>query len=470
MIKKIIPLLFISIIIYLSGCKVGPNYKRENFTSPETFRFADTVTDTIVNLRWWDIFDDTMLDSLILVALDKNKDVLIAAARIEAARVNVGYTSADQWPSFSYNIGAGSTNYNGVTTSTSATNNFFAYPVVNWEIGFWGKYRRLTESARADYLASEYGMRSIQLSLISAVSNTYFQLLTYREQLKIAEKTLKSREEGLKIIEDRYQYGVVAEIDLNQAQVQRAISAAAVPQYQRAVAQTESALKILLGQNPGGLKTTTELFDVHCDTEIPVGLPSELLDRRPDILEAEANLMSMTAQIGAAEAMRLPSLSLTGLFGLGSDELSSLTTGTMAWSVSGSLLGPIFEFGKNKKRAEMARYEAESYVYQYEYTVIQAFKDVEDALIGISTLKTELEAQRLRNIAAINAEFLANKRYLLGETSYLEVLDSQRQSFDAQLAYAQTQFDLLSSYVALYNALGGGWLTPEEEAMNNSGN
>lgn len=462
MTKKIIPLLLFAITIYLSGCKVGPDYQRQQYTGPDNFQYSETSTDSIVNLRWWDLFNDPTLDSLIDIALEQNRDLMVAAARIDAARVNIGYTSADQWPAFSLNIGASTGNFSGVKMSSSV-DNFFAYPEVNWEIGFWGKYRRLTDAARADYLASEYGMRSIQLSLISTVATTYFQLLSYKSQLAISEGTLASRDSGLIIIEDRYEYGIVAEIDLNQAQVQKAISAAAVPQYQRAVAQTESTMSLLLGQNPVNIATHERLFDIEFPEEIPVGLPSQLLDRRPDILEAEANVMSQTAYIGAYDAMRLPTLNLTGLLGAGSDELSSLTTGGLAWSAGGSLLGPIFEFGKNKKRAEIARYDAKASLYQYEYTVLQAFKDVEDALIAISTLKRELEAQKLRNMAAMNAEVLSDKRYLLGETSYLEVLESERQSFDAQLAYSQTRFELLSSYINLYNALGGGWITPEEE-------
>ncbi len=469
MIKKIFPLLLFALIVYLSGCKVGPDYQRPEYTGPDSFRYAQASTDTVVNLRWWELYNDPTLDSLIDLALQNNKDLLVAAARVEAARINVGYTSADQWPSFSFDIGAASGNFNGAKLSSRA-DNFFAYPQVNWEIGFWGKYRRLTESARADYLATEYGRRSVQLSLITNVAATYFQLLSYKSQLEISRATLASRDSGLTIIEERYEYGVVAELDLNQAQVQRAISAAAVPQYERAVAQTESSLKILLGDNPGNMATHERLFGIEFPSEIPVGLPSQLLDRRPDILEAEANVMSQNAYIGAAEAMRLPSLNLTGLFGLGSDELSSLTTGQMAWSASGSLLGPIFEFGKNKKRAEIARYEAEAALQQYENTVLMAFKDVEDALIAISTLKAELAAQRERNIAAINAEKLSDKRYLLGETSYLEVLESQRQSFDAQLNYSQTRMELLSSFIGLYNALGGGWITPEEEQAAENGN
>ncbi len=460
--KKILILFILGTIIYLSGCKLGPDFQKPDYNSPETFRFDSTATDTVVNLYWWKLFDDPVLDTLIATALRENKDVLVAAARIESARANIGYTNADQWPTLNYNAGAGSGNYAGVKQSSS-TNNFFAYPELSWEIGFWGKYRRLNEVSQADLLASEYGMRTIQMSLISSVASTYFELLSNKAKMLISENTLASRDSGLLIIEERYHWGVVAEIDLNQSQVQRAISAAAVPQYRRAIAQTESSLNILLGNNPEAIATTSKLINMAFPPDIPTGLPSQLLERRPDIKQAEFLLQAQNAQIGVAEAMRWPSLSLTGLLGVASTDLSSLTTGGLAWSASASLLGPLFEFGKNKKRAEMARFETKALLYDYESSVLQAFKEVEDALISIETLREELVAQQMRYKAATNAEMLSDKRYLLGETSYLEVLDSQRQSFNAQLDFTQTRLNLLTTYIELYKALGGGWLSPDEE-------
>ena len=459
--KKII-LLTLGIAIFLSGCKLGPDFQKPDYSSPEKFRFDSLATDTVVNLYWWKLFNDPILDTLISTALAENKDVLVAAARIESARANIGYTSADQWPAFIYGVGAGSGNYAGVKQA-STTNNFFGYPELSWEIGFWGKYRRLNEAAQADLLASEYGMRTIQMSLISSVASTYFELLSNKAKLGISENTLASRDSGLIIIEARYKWGIVAEIDLNQSQVQRAISAVAVPQYRRAIAQTESSLSILLGSNPSAIQTVSSLLEMKFPPDIPTGLPSQLLERRPDIKQAEYLLQAQNAQIGVAEAMRWPSLNLTGLLGVASSDLSTLTTGGLAWSASASLLGPLFEFGKNKKRAEMARFETEALLRNYESSVLQAFKEVEDALVSIETLKEELIAQEMRYKAAENAEMLSDNRYMLGETSYLEVLDSQRQSFNAQLAFTQTRLDLLTSYIALYKALGGGWLSPEEE-------
>ena len=462
--KKILILITFSAIIYISGCKLGPDFERPQYEGTESFRFDTINTDTIVNLRWWELFNDPVLDTLIKLALEENKDVLIAAARIESARANLGYTKADQWPSFGFAANAGGGNSNG--GFYTGTNSSFgsAYPEMNWEIGFWGKYRRLNESARAELLATEYGMRTIQIGLISAVASTYFTLLEYHAKLNISRATLASRDSGLKIIQSRYDYGIIPEIDLNNSQIQRAISAAAVPTYVRAIALTESSLNILLGKMPAEVLTETTLIQQQFPPKIPEGIPSQLLLRRPDIMQAEANYASQNALIGAAQAMRWPSLNITGLLGAATSDLSSLTTGGLAWSVAGSITGPIFQFGKNKRRVEINRYNTEIALRTYERVSLQAFKEVEDALITISTLNEELVAQKARNDAAINAEFLSWARYDKGQTSYLEVLESQRQSFDAQLQYTGVQQQLLDAHISLYKSLGGGWLSEEEEA------
>ncbi|NOX84398.1 MAG: TolC family protein, partial [Chlorobi bacterium] len=415
------------------------------------------------NLHWWEMFNDPVLDTLIKTALNENKDVLVAAARIDAARANVGYIKADQWPSFGFSANAGGGNFGGGQLFDNNTSNFSAYPEMYWEIGFWGKYRRLNESARADLLASEYGLRTIQISLISAVASTYFYLLDNKAKLEISKRTLASRDSGLMIIQARYDYGIIPEIDLNQAQVQRAISAAAVPIYKRAIGQAENSLSILLGRYPGEIITGLPLIGQEEPPQIPAGLPSELMLRRPDVQQAQARYAAQNALIGAAQAMRWPSLNITGLLGYASNDLFMLNTGGLAWAVAGSLTGPLFQFGKNKRRVEIERANTEAALREYENVAIRAFQEVEDALVAIQTLKEELVAQEQRYNAAVNAEYLSLQRYDKGKTSYLEVLESQRQSFDAQLQYSQTRRELLNAHVALYKALGGGWLSPEEE-------
>lgn len=462
--KKTIPIILIlGLIIYLSGCKLGPDFQRAEYNGPDKFRFDTITTDTVVNLKWWELFNDPQLDTLIKIALIENKDVLIAAARIEASRANLGFTKTNQYPSFGYSAGAGGGNFGGGQLANSSSSNFSAYPEMYWEIGFWGKYRRMNESAQAELLASEYGMRTIQISLISAVASTYFTLLEYQTKLEISKNTLASRDSGLMIIQLRFDYGIVPEIDLNQAQIQKAISQAAVPIYTRAIAITESSLSILLGRSPKNIMTATTLMHQQTPPKVPEGLPSQLLLRRPDIQQAEALYAAQNAKIGVAQAMRWPSLNITGLLGYASNDLTSLTTGGLAWAVAGSITGPIFQFGKNKRRVEIETFNTKVALIEYENTTLQAFKEVEDALITIKTLNEELVAQKMRNDAAVNAEYLSGERYDKGQTSYLEVLESQRQSFDAQLQYTQTQRELLDAHISLYKSLGGGWLSPEEE-------
>lgn len=462
--KKTITILIFGIIIYLSGCKLGPDFERPPYYGPTSFRFDSISTDTIVNLRWWELFNDPVLDTFIKRALENNKDIMVAAARVESARASLGFTKADQWPSFGFNVGANTGNsLNGMATLDNVSNNFFAFPEMNWEIGFWGKYRRLNESARAELLASEYGLRTVQVGLISAVASSYFSLLDNMKKLDIAKQTLAARDSSLQIIQARYDYGVVAEIDLNQSQIQKFISEASIPFYERQVAYNQSTISILLGSYPADIPIGKQLFEQVEPVDIPNGLPSQLLQRRPDVMQAEAFYAAQNARIGAAQAARWPSLNITGLLGVASTSLTSLNAAGLGWSAGGVILGPLFQFGKNKRRVEIERANTEAALRQYENTALQAFKEVEDALISINTLHRELLAQEKRTIAAINAEYLSGERYVKGQTSYLEVLEQQRQSFDAQLSFSQTKGFLLNAYVALYKALGGGWLSPEEE-------
>ncbi len=459
--RALIIIFVLSLIIYMAGCKVGPDFEQPVMDNPETFRFDEELTDTVINLMWWELFEDPVLDTLIATALEQNKDVLIAAARVEAARANVGYTRADALPTINVAAGASRGNFNGVKAE-SPSSNFYAFPELVWEIDFWGKYRRSTEAAKAELMSTEYAMRTTQMSLIGSVVTTYFQLLADISKHEISINTMESRKRGTEIIQARFDYGIVPEIDLNQAQIQEAIAAASIPMYRRYMAYDQSTLSILLGQYPDSIITGARLIDQDFPPEIPTGLPSQLLQRRPDILQAEADYIQENAMIGVAVAMRFPSISLTGLLGGASNDLSTFTSGGMAWSVGGTLLSPLFQFGKNKRRVEAARANAEAARLNYEFTVIQAFKEVEDALITIETLREELIAQKARMTAAQNAESLSNERYDKGVTSYLEVLESQRQSFDAQLIYASIRSDLLISYIELYKALGGGWISVEE--------
>jgi multidrug efflux system outer membrane protein len=333
---------------------------------------------------------------------------------------------------------------------------------VIWELDFWGKYRRAAQAAEAELLATEYGYRSVQISLISSVAGLYFQLLDFKSRLEISKRTWETRKEGLQIIQERYNRGIIPEIDLNQAQIQEAIAAGAVPFYERLVAHTEHALSVLSGANPGPVAYGQAGGLIH-SPDIPAGLPSELLERRPDILASEQEFYAQTARIGAAQAMRFPSFSLTAAFGAVSTDLSSFSAGSnLAWSLGAGITGPIFNFGKNKRRVEIERQRSEQALLAYEETVLNAFREVEDALVETETLKRELEAADRRMAAAVNAAMLSKARYDGGQTSYLEVLESERQMFNAELAAAEVRQEHLNSFVKLYKSLGGGWISEKE--------
>jgi multidrug efflux system outer membrane protein len=450
--------------VFLYSCAVGPDFQKPETHVPKYFTNYDSLAvDTLVNVKWWEIFNDPILDTLVLTALQENKNVNIAISRIEEARANLGFTEADIFPRVDLQGSATRGTYvGGGLKLDSESNGFFIAPVVNWEIDFWGKFRRANESAQAQYLASEFSLRKIQISLISEVVSTYFLLLDYRERLKISESTLESRMASLRIIQERFNKGTVPEIDLNQAQIQKEIAASTVPLYKRLSVQTENSLSILLGKLPVSIKSGTGLENRDTPPDIPIGLPSQLLVRRPDIAESEYLLQVQNAQIGVAVAKMFPAISLTGLFGLASDDLSTMTVGDPAWSISGTLLGPLFNFGKNTSRVEVEEAQTQQAVYQYEYTVINAFREVEDALIDVQTYKEQLEALTRQYVAAKNAEKLSRMRYDLGVTSYLEVLESERTLFNAELQLSEIRQSTFNSYIRLYKALGGGWISKEE--------
>lgn len=464
--KYSIHLTVILLITVLSGCMVGPKYQKPVVQTPGYFTYYDTtLQDSALNLEWWTLFQDPRLDTLIRTALAENRDVRLAAARIEEARAAVGYNRADMWPYLGYegNIQGGNLNPVLSTGSTTNHNTYYAAPFLSWEIDFWGKYRSATEAAKANLLATEYGYRSVMISLIAAVTSTYYQLLDYDNQLAISRQTLESRKESTWIVRERFNKGIVPEIDVNQAEIQENVAAAYIPQYERAVAQTEHALSILLGKMPGTIARGLDLNNQPMPPDIPPGIPSELLTRRPDILYSEQALVAQNAYIGVAQALRFPSFSLTGLFGAASPELT-FSAASAAWSVSGGILGPIFNFNKNKRRVEIERQRYQQALMDYDQTLLEAFREVEDGLISVSTFRTELEAVNRQRAAAQNAAILSRSRYDGGVTSYLEVLDSERTLFNTELNASLTLRELLNSYVSLYKALGGGWISREEKA------
>ncbi len=417
----------------------------------------------MINLAWWDLFDEPELDKMIYAALGYNRDVLIAMSRIEQAYAVLGVSKADLYPQFGYEVSGSYGKPEPTGGGSGAGGMINITPSVYWELDFWGKVRRSNQAARAEIAASEEALRLVQVGIITAVSDGYFQLLEFDHQLEISRRTWETRKKSLWIIDQRFQKGIVPEIDLNQAQQQEAIAAAAIPFYERMVARTENYLSVLLGQNPRSLERG--LFDEELALPgIPVGIPSELLQRRPDLVQAEQLFYAETARIGVAQAMRFPSFSITGALGLASSDLTKLISGeSFIYSIGGSILGPIFNWGKNKRRVEIQKEIARQALYRYEKSVQNAFREVDDALIDVDTYSREFDSRLRQRTAALNAASLSRARYDGGQTAYLEVLDTERSLFNAELEATAAKSRQITAYVYLYKALGGGWITPAEQ-------
>jgi len=449
---------------------MGQNYQGSELEIPDGYRFSDTAdipdeflvkTDTLqpdstVDYDWFSIFKDPVLDSLVVQALEYNQDLGIAAENVIQAQLILSNQKTEMLPEFSYQAGASRGNFQQVVLP-SEQNVFFGVGAVNWELDFWGKFRRLNEAARADLIATTEGYRAAQISLTSTVADLYFQLLEYETRLDISLQTVALRDSMLGIINMRFDKGIIPEIDVNQAEIQLAIAEAQVPIWKRSIAQTQNLLSVLTGQNPRAITVGFPLHQQETNAVLPEGTPLAILSRRPDVLAAEQTLVAQNALVGAAQANRLPSISITGLLGVAGNELDALGSTGPAWNLGASLLGPLFYFNRFKRVVEIEKSRRNQAQLAYERTVLEAFQEVEDVLIAISTLKEELVARRAHVEAATNAQRLSQARYSEGVTSYLEYLESQRQKFDAELAYAGTKQQLLATYARLYKALGGGW-------------
>jgi multidrug efflux system outer membrane protein len=446
----------------LVGCALGPDFVPPDAETPAAYRFDAEKAAVEVNLKWWELFDDPVLYDLVTTALENNREVQIAVSRIEEARAALGFTRADQYPGFDIEGGATIGNFLGISRSDTTDRAVYIAPTLSWELDFWGKFRRATESAQAQLLSSEYALKTIQLGLIAEVAGSYYQLLDFHRRLQIAKQTYESRMESLDIIQQRFDKGIIPELDLNQSQIQKEIAAAAIPLFERRIAQSENALNILLGRLPGTIRSGDGLDRQQMPPAIPAGLPSSLLERRPDIGEALYRLKAQTARIGVAEALRLPAVSLTGLLGLASSELSNRTAEGVVWSAGAGLFGPLFNFGQNQRRVEIEEARTRQLLSFYENTVLTAFREVEDALVAVETYKRQVAAVNRQVAAARNANELSKERYDQGITSYLEVLETERQLFSAQLDLSELKQLQLNAYVGLYKALGGGWISEEE--------
>jgi multidrug efflux system outer membrane protein len=450
-------------MILLGGCALGPDYERPEIDIPASYIQPVEQGESFANMPWWDVLQDPQLQTLIRIALKENKDLGIAAARIEEFRAILGVTRADQFPTVDLNARGNRGDFGDVTPVPGTQENYRLSADVFFEVDLFGKLRRATEAARAQLLVTEEARRSITISLVANVASTYMLLRDLDAQLEIARRTEKLRGESLNIIQARFDKGIVSQLDLNQAQIELAIASVAIAAAERNVAQSENLLSILLGRNPGPIVRGLALKEQMIPPAIPTGLPSELLQRRPDILSSEAQLAAQTARIGVAEAARWPSLSLTGALGFESNELSDLTaSGSDFWTLGVDFLAPIFNAGRNSSRVEAERARTEQALLAYQQTVLRAFSEVEDALVAVRTYRDEHAARQRQVEAANNAARLSRARYNGGVTSYLEVLVTEQSQFSAELAESQTLRLYLNAIIELYKALGGGWVAQTE--------
>jgi len=461
----------LGLVLMMASCKVGPKYKGEELTLPTEFADADSLltlrTDSLPEFMvdgpgWWTLVPDPTLDSLVRRALEYNQNIDIAAQNIVQARSLLGISKADLLPKFSYGLNAQSGNLLGGAALPEAQQLYLGYGAVNWEIDLWGKLRRRNESGMAELQASEFGYRSLQLGLVTEVMDAYFTLLQSRAQLEVAKRNAALRDSMQGIIQSRFDKGIVAEIDLDQAKIQQAIAAGAVPIYERAAIKANNALCVLTGSFPRPLPERTTLDEINTQAVLPDRVPLELLNRRPDLAQRERRYASANAQVGAAQGQRLPTLSLGGTLGIGTNDLSDLDFSDPLWNVSAGLVGPLFYFNQLKRQVDIERSQAEQARLDYQLGVFNALREVEDLKAELRTLDEQLAIVNRRVEAALHAQFLSQRRYDQGVTSYLEYLESQRQAFDAELEQQQVKAQRLKAYVNLYKALGGGWLDESE--------
>ncbi|MGD8617915.1 MAG: efflux transporter outer membrane subunit [Gammaproteobacteria bacterium] len=457
--------ILLPVLFALSGCAaVGPDYVRPEIDSPETWRVDYAAAADVANTRWWKQFDDPVLNQLIDTALRENKDVRIAAARVEEFAARLDITRSGFYPQIGYN-GQASRNrasreaFGGVPAgSDRGYNDYSATLSAGWELDLWGRIRRATEASRADLLAQDENRRTVILSLVSAVANTYVTLRQLDRQLEVSQDTLATRAEALRLFKLKFRGGVISELELAQVKVEYEQAAAAIPPIERRIALTENALSVLLGHNPGSIPRGKRI-DALVLPPVPAGTPSSLLENRPDIRAAEQNLVAANARIGVARAQYFPTISLTGLFGYVSEELDNLLQNSAnVWSLGGSALGPIFTGGAITGQVRASEAVQRQALVAYLQTVQTAFRDVDDALVNVQKSREQLAAEGRRVQALRDYAHLARLRYDEGYASYIEVLDAQRSLFDAELQYVSVRGDVYTSLVNTYKAMGGGWV------------
>lgn len=449
--KIVIVILILAILPV--GCLVGPKYKKPEDQNAANYRNGTANLDTlasVVNVKWFDLFNDDVLKGLINKGLANNFDMKIAMARIERTRAELGYTKADLLPAIGYSATANSNEKAFPTSNASA--------VLSWELDFWGKIRHENRAVQNELLASEEGRKVILSNLVSDIAIAYFQLRDFDNRLIISQNTLETRKKAFDIINQRFLAGYVSEVDKVQIEQQVAIAEATIPAIQRQITNLENTISILIGQAPGTIERGKTNMELQVANNIPVSIPSIVLKNRPDVNQAERIYMAANERIGVAQAMRFPSFNIAAIAGFANSSLSSLFDGSSyLQNASAGVAGPLFNFGKNKRRVEIYRQMAEESRLSYQKTCLVAVGEVEQSLQNVKTFKEEWAARNKQVLAARKNLELSNARYYNGYVSYLEVLDIERALFDAELSLSELTQNQLSSMVQLYRALGGGW-------------
>jgi len=464
--KKTIILL---IIISLTGCAVGPDYKRPAVDVPQSFRFEDKEARDLANTAWWQQFDDPVLNELIQIALRENKDLKIAVARIGQFVGQYVTTRAALFPQIGVGASGGveQITRTGLPPLSSGIGNkddvWSVFVNGNWEIDIWGKIRRATEAARAGILSSEEGRRTVILSLVAAVASAYIDLRDADREMEISRKTAEAYKESLRIFELRFKEGFSSSIEVNMIKAEYEQALSRISFFGKTIPQLENALSILLGRNPGPIPRG-KILDELALPNVPSGLPSDLLEQRPDIRRAEQDLIAANAQIGVAKSLYYPAISLTAAFGFSSTDLSKLfRREAQAWSFAAPVIAPIFTAGAIRGQVKSSEALQQELVIRYQQVIQTAFLEVDDSLVDQSRTKDQVEALGRQVGALKEYARLAQVRFDEGYTSYLEVLDANRSLFNAELSYAQTKATLFRSFVNLYKAMGGGWVAEAEK-------
>lgn len=467
-VKVLVSLLVLFTLI--TGCAVGPRYEQPEVTVPDGIRGQSTEAAapaeaaSLADRAWWEIFQDETLRALVDEALRNNHDVRLAAWRVEEARANAGIAGAERFPAVEAGAGWSRGRQSGFVSPVTDTLELYDVDLgVSWEIDLWGRVRRLNEAALARYLATEEAQRGVLLSLVSEVATGYFNLRALDLQLDIARRTAEAFRDTHTLFDDRLEAGLASALETSSARAALADTRARIPELERQIAAQENALALLLGRNPGGIPRGATLDEQHLPPRIPAGLPSDLLQRRPDIRRTEQRLVAANAEVGIAVANFFPTVSLTGAFGGVAPQVSELFDEGETWSLGGGLLTPIFQGRRlqNQHRAAVARWEQAK--VEFERSVTNAFSEVSTALVAYGKL-TGVERELTRAVeASQEAVRHANSRYRSGLADYLEVLRAQQQLFPAENALARTRFERLATLVELYRALGGGWRLDESD-------